>query len=264
MTDNVEKYTISQFTEEVPNIIEDLVTREVPLTIILNNQELVTLLCSPANLDCLAIGFLFAEGLISNKSEIKKITIDGQRGVIRISTEEGTEFAHELLFKRLITSACGRGAAFYTAADAQHPSKIESQIVISPKEVYSLVEKFSYHSQVFKTTGGVHSAALSDIHNILVFYDDLGRHNAIDKVFGHCILTGIPTEDHVVLTSGRTPSEMVLKVAKGKVPILISISAPTDLGVRLANDLGVTLIGFVRNKRMNVYTNGWRVVTDGR
>ena len=259
--DNVKICTISQFTEELQNKADDLVTREVPLTIILNNQELVTLLCSPTDLDCLAIGFLFAEGLINNKNEIKKITIDEQRGVVRISTEEGTEFAHELLFKRLITSACGRGAAFYTAADAQHPLKIKSQIVISPKEVYSLVEEFTHRSQIFKITGGVHSAALSDIHNILVFYDDLGRHNAIDKVFGQCVLTGMSTENHVVLTSGRTPSEMILKVAKGKVPILISIAAPTDLGVRLANDLGITLIGFVRNKRMNVYTHGYRITT---
>ena len=261
MMDNVKIFTISQFTEEFQNKADDLVTREVPLTIILNNQELVTLLCSPTDPDCLAIGFLFAEGLINNKNEIKKITIDKQRGVVRISTEEGTEFAHELLFKRLITSACGRGAAFYTAADAQHPLKIESQIVISAKEVYSLIEEFTHRSQVFKTTGGVHSAALSDIHNILVFYDDLGRRNAIDKVFGQCVLTGISTENHVVLTSGRTPSEMILKVAKGKVPILISTAAPTDLGIRLANDLGITLIGFVRNKSMNVYTHCWRVTS---
>jgi FdhD protein len=258
--ENAEKYAISQYSDDgLKSELEVMVTKESPLTIILNNQELVTLLCSPANLEYLAVGFLFAEGLVQTRSEIKKITLDNQRGVARITTGEGTELAHELLFKRLISSACGRGAAFYTAADAQHPAKIESRITISPKEVFTLVEEFSHYSEVYKATGGVHSAALSDNKRILIFQDDLGRHNAIDKVFGQCIMTDVPAEDHIVITSGRTPSEMILKVAKGRVPILVSIAAPTDLGIRLANDLGVTIIGRVRNKKMNVYTNGWRV-----
>ncbi len=261
MIDNAEKFPIQRITKEGKSNTEAIVTKEFPLTIILNDQELVTLLCSPTNLEYLAIGFLFAEGLIKSKEEIKKIMADDRRGVVRVTTGEGTELAHELLFKRLITSACGRGAAFYSSADAQHPTKVESRIVISAHEVFSLVEEFTQRSDVYRATGGVHSAALSDTKSILVFSDDLGRHNAIDKVFGECILRGIPTEDHIVITSGRTPSEMILKVVKGKAPILISIAAPTDLGIRLANDLGVTLIGFVRGERMNVYTNEWRVVS---
>ena len=258
--ENAEKYTVSQYNDTgFKSSCEVLVTREFPLTIILNNQELVTLLCSPTNVEYLAAGYLFAEGLIRDNSEIKNITTDEKRGVVRVNTPEGLEYAHELLYKRLITSACGRGAAFYTAADAQHPEKVESEMVISPGEVFSLVEEFTHYSEVYKSTSGVHSAALSDTKKILVFHDDLGRHNAVDKVFGHCLLAGLPTGGHVVITSGRTPSEMILKVAKGKAPILISIAAPTDLGIRLANDLGITLIGLVRNKKMNVYTHGRRV-----
>lgn len=93
--------------------------------------------------------------------------------------------------------------------------------------------------------------------------EDIGRHNAIDKIFGECILRGIPTDDRIIITSGRISSEILLKVAKRDIPILISKSAPTNLGVRLANDLGVILVGFVRGERMNVYTNGWRVAIDG-
>ncbi len=235
------------------------VVHEHPLSVYVNGQELVTLLCTPSHLDYLAVGFIFAEGLITNKDEIKKLLIDERHGVVRISTEEGKEPAHELLFKRLITSACGRGAAFYTAADAQRPAKVESQTVISPREVLALVREFDERSDVYRATNGVHSAALCDTKKILVFNNDLGRHNAIDKVFGECILKGIPIEGRIVVTSGRTPSEMVLKVAKGKVPILVSVSVPTDLGIRLANDLGITIIGFVRGGEMNVYTGGWRV-----
>jgi FdhD protein len=259
MDEEVERSPALRITGNDRNRTEELVAREFPLTVILNDLELVTLLCTPKNLDYLAIGFLFAEGFINNKDEIKRITVDDRRGVVRIETKKGGELTQEVLFKRLITSACGRGAAFYSAADARDMSKVESRIVISPKEVFSLVKEFAEYSEVFKATGGVHGAALCDTQKILVFNDDLGRHNAIDKVFGECILKEIPTMDRLMITSGRTPSEMILKAAKGKIPILISISAPTDLGIRLAADLGITIIGFVRGEKMNVYTNDWRV-----
>jgi FdhD protein len=257
--DSAAEFPVLRVEGEEKNSVKMMVAREFPLTIILNDLELVTLLCTPTNLDYLAVGFLFAEGLINNRDEIKQITVDDRRGVVRVTTQEGKELAHELLFKRLITSACGRGAAFYTAADAQHPDKVESSIVISPEEVSALVKEFNERSVVYEATHGVHSAALCDNKNILVFSNDLGRHNAIDRVFGECILKGIPTEDRLIITSGRTPSEMVLKVAKGKIPILISASVPTDLGMRLATDLGITIIGFVRGEKMNVYTGDWRI-----
>ncbi len=123
-----------------------------------------------------------------------------------------------------------------------------------------MVKEFQDCSQVYRITGGVHSAALCDTGSILVFADDIGRHNAIDKIFGQSLLENIPTRDRIILTSGRISSEILLKVAKRNIPIIISKSAPTNLAVRLANDLGITLIGFVRGKRMNAYTNDWRIV----
>ncbi|MCK5434113.1 MAG: formate dehydrogenase accessory sulfurtransferase FdhD, partial [Dehalococcoidales bacterium] len=109
---------------------------------------------------------------------------------------------------------------------------------------------------------GVHSAALCDTKNIILFSEDIGRHNAIDKIFGECMLTDLPTEDRLIITSGRISSEILFKVAKRNIPILISKSAPTNLGVKLAADFGITLIGFARGKRMNVYTDSWRVVAE--
>jgi len=261
--DNVERFPIQRVTKEGTKDTEEIVTKELPLTIILNNQELVTLLCSPTDLKYLAIGFLSSEGLINGKDEIKKIIVDGQRGVVRVETEEDKKSVSELLFKRLITSGCGRGASFY-AADAQSQAKVESQIGISTLEVFALVKEFQHRSQIYRATGGVHSAALCDNKSILLFSEDIGRHNAIDKIFGECILRGISTDERIIITSGRISSEILLKVAKRSIPILISKSAPTNLGIRLANDLGVTLVGFVRGARMNVYTNGWRITTDGK
>ncbi len=237
-----------------------LVVKELPVTIVLNNRELVTLLCSPIDLKYLAIGFLFSEGLLRSKAEIERIIVDERRGVVRVKTKGEREFTDDLIFKRMITSGCGRGASFYSAADAQGQVKVESQANISVDEVLALAKEFQHRSQIYRATHGIHSAALCDTKNILVFNEDIGRHNAVDKVFGECFLKDIATDDRIVFTSGRITSEILLKVAKRNIPLIISKSAPTTLGVKLAHDLGVTLIGFVRGGRMSVYTHGWRIV----
>ena len=255
----IERVPILRFTEEGKSKVEATVTNEFPLTIILNDQELVTLLCSPTGLEYLAVGFLFSEGLVNSKDEIKEIMVDERRGAVQVATEKGEE-SGEPAFNRLIASSGGKGLHSYHATNAQSRAKVESQIGISAQQVFALVDEFVHRSQVFKATGGVHSAALCDTQQILIFTEDIGRHNAIDRVFGQCLLSDIPTDDRLIITSGRVSSEILLKVAKRKIPIIISKSAPTNLGVRLAADLGITLIGFVRGKRMNVYTNEWRVV----
>lgn len=260
MTDEVKGLTLLRITEEGRSEVEDVVAREFPLTIILDRQELVTLLCTPKDLKYLAIGFLSSEGLLENKEEIRKIILDDRRGVVRVETEGDRGIARELLFKRLITSGCGRGAAFYSVVDTTSQAKVESQMRISAGEVFALAKEFQLRSQVYRATGGVHSAALCDTKGILIFAEDIGRHNAIDKIFGECILEDIPTDDRIIITSGRISSEILLKITKRNIPILISKSAPTHLAVDLAARLGVTLIGFVRGRRMNVYTDGWRVI----
>ena len=236
-----------------------MVAREFPLTIILNNQELVTLLCSPKDLNYLTIGFLLSEALLESKDDIKQITIDDVRGVARVETTEENTMANELVFKRLITSGCGRGAAFYSASDVQNRAKVEAKTEIFPEEVSALVRDFQHRSDLYRTTGGVHSAALCDTKDVLVFNEDIGRHNAVDKIFGECLLEDIATEGKIIVSSGRISSEILLKVSRRNIPIIISKSAPTDLGVKLADELGITLLGFARGKRVNVYTNNWRV-----
>jgi FdhD protein len=256
--DSIEVFPIVQFTKEGRSSIDGVVAREFPVTIILNDQELVTLLCSPKDLKYLVVGFLFSEGLLKSKDEIKKIIIDSQRGVVRLETVPGEGFTPDNLFKRIISSGCGRGASFYSAADTSS-QKIESRMEITSDEVFALVSEFQHSSELYLITHGVHSAALCDRKDILVFSEDIGRHNAIDKIFGKCLLEDIPTDDRVIITSGRISSEILHKVAKRSIPIVISISVPTNLGVRVADSLGITLVGAVRGKKMNVYTNEWRV-----
>ncbi len=256
---NIEKFHVERITKEGKTNAEAMVIKELPLTIILNDKELVTLLCSPVDLKFLAIGFLFSEGLVKTKREIEKVLVDQKRGVVRVKTTNAASSETELVFKRLITSGCGRGASFYSAVDTDS-RKVNSTMKIALQNLFTLADKFQHSSQAYLATHGAHSCALCDSKNILVFSEDIGRHNAVDKIFGECLLKEIPTRDRIIVTSGRVSSEILHKVARREVPILISISVPTSLGVYLANELGITLIGFIRGRHMNVYTHGWRVI----
>ncbi|MFC1976921.1 formate dehydrogenase accessory sulfurtransferase FdhD [Chloroflexota bacterium] len=263
MENDVERFPVLRVTKEGSSSIDVAVAREYLLTIFLNGQEVVTLLCSPGNLDYLAAGFLFSEGILKSKDEIKKMEVDDWMGTARIETEADMKPDSRLFSKRLIASGCGGGATFYSVDDAA-TQKVESQMKISADEVFTLVNEFQHGSEVYLTTHGVHSAALSDGKSILIFGEDIGRHNAIDKIFGKCFLEDIPTDDRIIISSGRISSEILHKVAKRSIPIIVSISAPTSLGVKIAEELGITLIGSVRGKKMNIYTNNWRIVNNGR
>jgi FdhD protein len=238
---------------------EDWVAREVPLTIRLNGQELATLLCSPKDPKYLAAGFLFSEGFIETKEEITEMALDQERGVVEVRTRDGKELAQESFLKRVITTGCGRAIAFYNPADIDGVKEVDSDVRLSLPEVFNLTKEFQQRSEVYRATGGVHSAALCDTEDILIFEEDIGRHNAVDKIFGRCLLEDIPTSDRIVITSGRISSEILFKVAKRRIPVIISKSAPTDLGVIVAQDLRITLIGFTRGRRMNVYAGEWRL-----
>ncbi|MFP3879943.1 MAG: formate dehydrogenase accessory sulfurtransferase FdhD [Dehalococcoidia bacterium] len=263
MDNQTEKFSIFRFDEKGSGNAEGVVAREFPLTIVLNDQELVTLLCFPTDLTYLTVGFLFSEGLLKAKDEIKNILVDGERGVVRVETIDDKAVSQDILFKRFISSGCGRGASFYSSADATS-QKVESQMEMSAAEVLDLAKRFQRSSSVYLATHGVHSAALCDRQTILVFSEDIGRHNAIDKIFGRCILEDISTEGRAVITTGRVSSEILHKVAKRGIPIIISISAPTNLGVRIADTLNITLVTSVRGKSMNVYTAPRRIIHDGR
>jgi FdhD protein len=238
---------------------EDWVAREFPLTIILNGQELATLLCSPKDLKYLAAGFLFSEGFIETKEEITEMILDRQRGVVKVQTRGGKELTQASFLKRVITTGCGRAIAFYNPADIDGVQEVDSDVRLSPLNVFNLTKEFQRRSAVYRATGGVHSAALCDTEDIVIFAEDIGRHNAVDKIFGKCLLEDISTSDRIVITSGRISSEILFKVAKRQIPVIISKSAPTDLGVIVAQDLRITLIGFTRGKRMNVYAGEWRL-----
>ncbi|HHT50186.1 MAG TPA: formate dehydrogenase accessory sulfurtransferase FdhD [Eubacteriaceae bacterium] len=241
-------------------LLEDSIIVEYPLTIFLNNNEFVTLLCSPTGLEYLIIGFLISEGIIRNKEEIENIKIDEEKGHAYIDIKDKTLFAEKLFGKRTITTGCGKGTVFYNVLDSLGTKSIKNNFKIGANMVLDFSRQLNQDSILFLETGGVHSCALCDNDEIILFHEDVGRHNALDKIIGEALLRDIKLEDKILITSGRISSEMIIKTTKNGIPIVVSRSAPTDLAVKIAKQFNVTLIGFARGNRMNIY-NGINRIT---
>jgi FdhD protein len=237
----------------------DLVVREAPVTIFLNDVDLVTLLCSPKDLEYLAVGFLFAEGIIKGKKDIKSIFADEKDGVVWVETVEGKKLRDNILAKRFITTGCGKGMSFMDLPRHMKGVRTDRDLIIQDSQLASLMKECQERSKTYRMTGGVHSAGLADVRGIVAFNEDIGRHNAIDKILGESLLKEIKTNRLVLITSGRVSSDIIVKAARARIPIIVSRSAPTDLSVKLARDLGITLVGFARGSRMNIYSNDWRI-----
>jgi FdhD protein len=169
------------------------------------------------------------------------------------------ESVEKLWGKRTVTSGCGKGATFYHILDSVSAKPVASDVVITVEKIRSLMAELNRMSDLYRETGGVHNSALADTERILVFRDDIGRHNAVDKIRGVCFLDDIPLQDKILVTTGRISSEIVIKAAKMEVPVVISRSAPTSLALDLAERIGLTLVGYVRGDRMTVYTGKERI-----
>jgi FdhD protein len=254
----METFTITKIKANAKEVTEDVVAQEAPFTLNLSEKELVTLLCSPFDLEDLVKGFLFTSGLIRNLNQVKRITIDSQRWSCYIELDN--KDTENLVFKRLYTSGCGRGTLFYNPLDIMHRSKIVSEFKIDSNAVSRLMLDFQRRSEVYLKTGGVHSAALANKQEIFAFREDIGRHSAIDKVIGHALSQNKALEDNILITSGRISSEVVFKVKKCCIPIVISRSAATNQAVRLAREMDVTLVGFARSNKMNIYSKEERII----
>lgn len=240
--------------------IDDMVVKEYALTIMLDGEELITLLCTPSSLDCLATGFLLSESIIKSRDDIKKIRIDEEKGIADVITYGTSIIAKKLQGKRTMTTGCGKGTSFYNAMDSLSCRKVSGAVELGAQAILDLMKDFGKRSELFLNTGGVHSVALCEASGIILFHEDVGRHNAMDKIIGEAAIKDIGMSDKIVLTSGRVSSEMLIKAAKSGIPIIVSRSAPTDLTVELAGQLGITVIGFARGYRMNIYSIPERII----
>lgn len=257
--DPLETVKLIKYTAGSLSPAEDEVVKEIPVTLFLNDEELVTLVCSPTHLKELAVGFLCSEGILKQREDLSGIAINHQEGLIWAETKNPPP-AQNTFMKRFITTCCGRGrASFYFINDARDSSPVTSNLRVAPRSILTLAAGLEAGASLFKTTGGAHGAALCSGEEILMLFEDIGRHNAVDKIFGHCFLNNIELSDKIMVFSGRVSTEILIKVARMGIPILVSRSAPTHLALNMAEELGVTVVGFTRGERMNVYTHHQRI-----
>lgn len=240
---------------------EVLIVEEYPLTVLFNDEELVTMLCSPGDERYLVLGFLASEGVIASPAEISRLEIDAPNGLAWVETPDGRPGTPEKFLKRCLTACCGRGrAGLHFANDARLIHRVASRVRLTRGDIRRYAQILEDLSVTFHATGGVHNGILFDDGLGICFFQDIGRHNVLDKLYGWCLDCGIAANDLVLSFSGRVSSEIVLKVSKMNVPVLIARSAPTSLALALAEDLGITVVGFAREERCTVYTHAWRVL----
>lgn len=251
---NVIRYSDGEFSQ-----FEDEVSLEYPLTVMINGEEFATIVCSPTDLRQMVIGFLAAEGAIRFYDEIKSIQIDEDQGFAHVELHKQLVKQAQTHSKRFIGSCCGKSRQFYFQTDVQTAKTVMTKLKIKPEQCLQLMRDMQNSSESFKKTGGIHNAALATVEELLTVKTDIGRHNTLDKIYGEILEDHISVRDKAIVFSGRISSEVLLKVSKIGIGILISKSAPTDLALNLAHDLGITAIGFTRKNKMNIYTHPERI-----
>jgi FdhD protein len=235
--------------------ISDLVAKETTFTILLNKKKLVTLNCSPEKYKFLGLGFLYTSGILQKKEDIISLDINEKQGLMDIKIK-GVSLSSE----NIINSNLWIGSYQQSEEQEETPLSIDTSLKICSNLVYFLISEMQKKANFFKLTGGVHSCALADKNgSIILFSEDISRYNTIDKILGETFVNDITTEDKIILTSCRITSGILRKIIIGKLPIVISRAAPTDLAIKLAQRVGITLIGFVRGERMNIYTHPERI-----
>lgn len=241
-------------------LVEDeTIAIEYPMTVMINGEEFATMVCTPTNVRDLIIGFLASEGMIRFFDEIKSIQMDDDRGFAYVELYKSLEDYEHDHSKRFIGSCCGKSRQFYFKSDVQTARTVTTKLTVTAEDCHTAMEQLQSASDHFQKTGGVHNAALWIDGDLVVIRTDIGRHNALDKVYGYVVEHKIRLKDALIIFSGRISSEVLLKVSKMGVGIIVSKSAPTDLALNLAKDLGITAIGFARRNKMNVYTHPYRI-----
>ncbi|MGM0603691.1 MAG: formate dehydrogenase accessory sulfurtransferase FdhD [Bacillota bacterium] len=253
----VEKITILKFNSEKFEKREDDIIMETPLTIFVNDYELVTLMCLPANREELAVGFLFSESIIDSFADIDEISFKLEKTAVKIKINKKLNL--NFFRKRTLTSGCGGGMTFKNIKDCAEAENIDSQFKIGAEHICDMMTEMLQKADFFNKTGGTHISALADREGIIFTFEDIGRHNTLDKIIGRSAKNKINLKNKIIFSSGRISSEMVAKVLKSNIPLLVSHSAPTSAAVKMAEDRNLTLVGFCRGKRMNIYSGEERI-----
>ncbi len=228
---------------------------ETPVSLTVNAEPWITFMCTPTELEAMAVGFLYNEGVIDAAEEIVDVRVCEHGDNVDVWLKHAA--AQPKSWRR--TSGCTGGV---TAVDLLAKPEIQfdtAQPQLNAESIGTLVELLFETQSLYRETGGVHTSALSDGSNVLLSAEDIGRHNTLDKIAGLCLMKGIWPETRILITTGRISSEMLQKAARLRAPILISRTSPSSLSIEMAERYGITLVGYARRHRFNVYSNAQRV-----
>ncbi|MFX1533668.1 MAG: formate dehydrogenase accessory sulfurtransferase FdhD [Promethearchaeota archaeon] len=247
---------------QIEDDIEDDVVLEIPIHIFINQKIFVTLIASPRDQLALAWGHLFSEGLIQSKKEIKQLILTDNQINIQSPLLESRLKAYNQT--KIITTQCGATGDYLRLLDSLKKPVVQSSYTLSINKPFDYYLFFREHTEVHSATGATHFAAIITQDDRIIGAEDVSRHNCVDKVIGKVLLESSQPDkvlsNSVLLTTGRIPADMLLKAVRTNIPIIVSRSAPTDSAICLAKSLNITLIGFLRRHRYNIYSYRERII----
>ena len=233
---------------------------ETPVSLTVNGEEWLTFMCTPVDLEAMAVGFLYNEGLIQTSEEVASVRLCPTGDNVDVWIHHSLE--KPVRWRR--TTGCTGGVTSVESGEEESsinflPQPHINGVLLEPAQVCALIGQLFESQDLYRKSGGVHTSVLSDGKRILMVAEDIGRHNTLDKLSGRCLMEGVAQERRILLTTGRISSEMMQKAARLGVSVVISRTSPSSLSIQMAERWGITLIGYARRDRFNLYTHPKRI-----
>ena len=242
--------------------IEAKVAGELPLTIKINDTEIITLMTLGTRPEELTLGYLRNQGIINNINDIISIDVKWDTGVSNVTTKhKDISEITDKLKNKTVTTGCGQGTIFICTLDKLYDNLLPD-IKIKRSEIFNLLAKITQYNDIYKEAGAVHGCALCDKNKVIEFVEDVGRHNAADTLSGIMWLNNINGNEIIFYTTGRLTSEIIMKAKHMEIPIIISRSGVTNMGIELAKDLNVTMIARTKQRSFLIYNNKDNIIFD--
>lgn len=250
--------TVNAFRFSKGAITERIVAlaKEVPFTLFVNDREILSISTLPTNLAELFVGFMVSEGVLISRSELIECIVDNGSRIVRMELDVPTERIDRLEGRGMLTSGCAGGLVF-SVQEAVRPKRIDVEPFRIPcSSILGRMNELDTHKGIYSLTRGVHGASIAEPSRTLVILEDLGRHNAVDKIIGHCLLNDLDTHGKLLLTTGRITSEVLTKAARAGFPVIISRSSASAMAVSMAKQSGIDIITYVRAGRFDYFSHG--------
>jgi len=247
-------------TNERGEMVPTSIAGEHPLTLYLDKRELVTLMTLGHAPEALAVGFLRNQRLVAGVEDIEAVQVDWETDSVAVTSNRVLKGVEEKLQKKTVTTGCGQGTVYGYLMEEIDSVKLRDDVTLTDSDLFALIEKVRKHETIYKQAGAVHGCALATLAGeILMFVEDVGRHNAVDAIAGFMWLDGIDGSDKLFYTTGRLTSEMVIKCAHMRIPFLVSRSGLTKMGHDIARQVGLTMIGRASGRHYLAFTGKHRI-----